>query len=160
MLEKAGTWVRKNGLGQPLDFVHPLRTLTRQSLEKYQVLAYLAAIGCGLIAGMLSPDRASALEVVRWPILALLLYTTFTQVPMAHLRNASADLRLVTATVLGNFLVIPVVVWCLMSLVADEPAIRLGVLLVLLVPCTDWFITFTHLGGGHLSACSTRSDAS
>jgi ACR3 family arsenite efflux pump ArsB len=32
--------------------------------------------------------------------------------------------------------------------VPADPAVRLGVLLVLLVPCTDWFITFTHLGGG------------
>ena len=29
-----------------------------------------------------------------------------------------------------------------------DPAVRLGVLLVLLVPCTDWYITFTHLAGG------------
>ncbi len=28
------------------------------------------------------------------------------------------------------------------------PALRLGVLLVFLVPCTDWFITFSHLGKG------------
>jgi len=35
-----------------------------------------------------------------------------------------------------------------MLLTPDDPAIRLGVLMVLLVPCTDWFITFTHLGGG------------
>jgi len=26
--------------------------------------------------------------------------------------------------------------------------LRLGVLLVLLAPCTDWFITFCQLGGG------------
>jgi len=29
--------------------------------------------------------------------------------------------------------------------------LRLGVLLVLLVPCTDWFITFAQLGGGNVS---------
>jgi ACR3 family arsenite transporter len=31
-----------------------------------------------------------------------------------------------------------------------DPALRLGVLLVLLVPCTDWFITFSQLGGGNV----------
>lgn len=31
----------------------------------------------------------------------------------------------------------------------DDPALRLGVLLVLLVPCTDWFITFTRQGVGY-----------
>jgi ACR3 family arsenite transporter len=122
--------------------------LTRQTLEKYQVIVYLAAISIGLIAGILLPGQAGFLEKLLWPLLALLLYTTFTQVPLAHLRQAFTDSRFVMAAVIGNFLLIPLAVWGLMLLVPDEPAIRLGVLLVLLVPCTDWFITFTHLGRG------------
>lgn len=122
--------------------------MTRQALEKYQILVYLAAIGCGLTAGILLPDRIGGLEAMLWPLLALLLYTTFTQVPLAHLSEAFADFRFLAAAVAGNFLLIPAVVWGLMAFVPDEPAIRVGVLLVLLVPCTDWFITFTHLGGG------------
>ncbi len=122
--------------------------LKRQSLEKYQVVIYLAAIGCGLVVGRLSPDNISFLEVLLWPLLGVLLYTTFTQVPLAHLREALTDLRFVAVAVIGNFILLPLVVSGLLMLVPDEPAIRLGVLLVLLMPCTDWFITFTHLGGG------------
>ncbi|MGO1232954.1 MAG: bile acid:sodium symporter, partial [Marinobacter sp.] len=44
--------------------------------------------------------------------------------------------------------IMPAVVWLLLFLAPADPAIRLGILLVLLVPCTDWFISFTHLGGG------------
>ena len=83
-----------------------------------------------------------------WPVLALLLYTTFTQVPLAHMRQAISDTRFVVAAVVGNFLAVPVLLWGLVPFLPDDAAIRLGVLLVLLVPCTDWFITFTHLGGG------------
>ena len=42
----------------------------------------------------------------------------------------------------------PLLVWGLIAFLPDDPALRLGVLVVLLVPCTDWFITFTHLGRG------------
>ncbi|SFL74530.1 Sodium Bile acid symporter family protein [Nitrosomonas communis] len=49
---------------------------------------------------------------------------------------------------IGNFILLPLVVSGLLMLVPDEPAIRLGVLLVLLMPRTDWCISFTHLGGG------------
>jgi arsenite transporter len=122
--------------------------LTRQALEKYQVLVYLAAIGCGLTIGILIPDRTGIVESLLWPILALLLYATFTQVPLVHLRQATADIRFATAAVIGNFLLIPALVWGMMNLLPSDPALRLGILLVLLVPCTDWFITFTHLGGG------------
>jgi len=120
----------------------------RSTLEKYQVLVYLTAIGCGLAIGVLLPGRLGVLEATLWPLLALLLYTTFSQVPLAHMRQAISDTRFLKAAVTGNFLVIPAILWGLMHWLPEDPAIRLGVLLVLLVPCTDWFITFTHLGAG------------
>lgn len=122
--------------------------MTRRNLEKYQVLFYLAAIGCGLTVGMLLPDSSGIFDALLWPILALLLYTTFTQVPLVHLRQALTDARFLTPAVVGNFLLIPASVWCASNFLPDDPAVRLGILLVLLVPCTDWFITFSHLGGG------------
>jgi ACR3 family arsenite efflux pump ArsB len=122
--------------------------LTRQSLEQFQVFIYLGAILSGLLIGFASPGTGAALESALWPILGLLLYVTFTQIPLAQVRDALVDFRFLAAAIVGNFVVIPVVVWGLMLLTPDDPAIRLGVLMVLLVPCTDWFITFTHLGGG------------
>ena len=122
--------------------------MTRQSLEKFQVFIYVGAILSGLIVGSASPGIGKALESALWPILGLLLYATFTQVPLSHFRDALVDFRFLAAAIVGNFVVLPVVVWGLMMLTPDDPAIRLGVLMVLLMPCTDWFITFTHLGGG------------
>lgn len=122
--------------------------MKRESLEKFQVIIYLAAIGTGLGVGIRFPGDVAILDVMLWPVLGVLLYTTFTQVPLAHLRAAFADARFMAAAVVGNFMLLPIVVGGLMLLMPDDPAIRLGVLLVLLVPCTDWFITFTYLGGG------------
>jgi ACR3 family arsenite efflux pump ArsB len=134
--------------------------LTRQSLEKIQVFIYLGAILSGLIIGSASPDTGAALESALWPILGLLLFTTFTQVPLSHIRDALGDFRFLTAAIVGNFVVLPIVVWGLMVLTPDDPAIRLGVLMVLLVPCTDWFITFTHLGGGDTKRAMAFTPAS
>ena len=122
--------------------------MTRETLEKYQVFIYLTFIACGLLIGSLFPSHIGFLESALWPILAILLYTTFTQVPLTHLRKAFTDTRFMSAAVIGNFVVLPLIVWCLMALGPGNPAVQLGILLVLLVPCTDWFITFTHLGGG------------
>lgn len=122
--------------------------LTRQTIEKYQVLIYFAAVGSGLIVGMAQPMWLGTLEAMLRPVLALLLYTTFTQVPLAHLRESIADRRFILAAVVGNFLIVPALVAGLAQFLPGDVAIRLGVLMVLLVPCTDWFITFTHLGGG------------
>ena len=109
---------------------------------------YLGAILVGLALGSIAPGVSDPFEALLWPALGLLLYATFTQVPLTHLPDAFRDRRFMGAVLIGNFLLVPFVVWGLLAFLPDDPAIRLGVLLVLLVPCTDWFITFTHLGGG------------
>lgn len=109
---------------------------------------YLAAIGAGLLAGSASPALGRVLEALLWPVLALLLYATFLQVPLLHLREAVRDHRFVAAVLAGNYLLVPALVFLLLPWLPPDPVLRLGVLLVLLVPCTDWFITFSQLGGG------------
>lgn len=109
---------------------------------------YLTGILLGLLVGVKFPEQSQILEWALWPLLGMLLYTTFTQVPLAHLREAFSDSRFMLAAVIGNFVVLPLIAWGLMSIDPNLPAVKLGILLVLLVPCTDWFITFTHLAGG------------
>ena len=79
-----------------------------------------------------------------------LLYTAFVQVPLLHLRDAFYERGFVAAVLIGNFVLLPGLVWVLVQWLPPDPAVRLGVLLVLLVPCTDWFITFSQLGGGNV----------
>ena len=120
----------------------------RDQLEKHQSWLYLIFIGLGLALGMGAPEFAEPLELLLWPLLGILLYATFTQIPLIHVARSFKDTRFMTALMVGNFIAIPaflafVVMWLPLS-----PAVLAGVLLVLLVPCTDWFITFTHLGKG------------
>lgn len=120
----------------------------RDQLEQHQVWIYLAAILAGMAVGWLAPEQTRHWELLLWPALGILLYTTFTRVPLVHLTSAFRDRRFLAALLTGNFIVMPLVIGALLLLLPEDPAIRLGVLLVLLVPCTDWFISFTHFGGG------------
>jgi ACR3 family arsenite efflux pump ArsB len=122
--------------------------MDRLALERRQVWIYLVAIVGGLWVGTLAPGVGPRFAAWLWPVLAALLYTTFVQVPLLHVRDAFRDRRFVLAILIGNFVLIPLAVWLALQWLPDDPALRLGVLLVLLVPCTDWFITFTQLGGG------------
>ncbi|MYL23375.1 arsenic resistance protein [Halomonas alkaliantarctica] len=119
----------------------------REALEKYQVWLYLVAIIAGISTGM-HGQAVQRFESVLWPLLGVLLYATFTQVPFLGTALAFRDRRFLAALVLGNFVAMPLVVWALVTLFALDNALMLGVLLVLLVPCTDWFISFTYLGRG------------
>ncbi|MGJ7462335.1 arsenic resistance protein [Halomonas sp. MA07-2] len=120
----------------------------RELMERHQSWIYLVAILTGLGLGLAWPAVTEPLDRLLWPLLGALLYATFTQVPLTRLSLAFQDWRFLAALLTGNFLVIPLVLGALVLWLPLEPAILVGVLLVLLVPCTDWFITFTHLGKG------------
>lgn len=125
-----------------------LGRVTRLTLERQQVWFYLAAIVIGLLVGTLAPGAGHVFEALLWPVISLLLYATFVQVPLTTIASAFKDARFLTAALIGNFVVLPLLVWGLVQFLPDDEAIRLGLLLVLLVPCTDWFITFTQLAKG------------
>lgn len=122
--------------------------LRRETLERQQVWCYLAAAVLGALIGTLWPRAGHLTEPLVWPVLALLLYATFTQLPLISLAAAFKDARFLATALLGNFVVLPLLVWGLIQWVPDNQPLRVGLLLVLLAPCTDWFITFTQLGGG------------
>lgn len=117
--------------------------LTQDILIKYQVVIYSLALLAGLAAGVRFPEHLAP-----WPLLGVLLFATFIQVPWVHLPRAFLDVRFLAAAITGNFLVVPLIVWGLLALAPPLPAVRLGILLVLVVPCTDGFITFVKLGKG------------
>lgn len=123
-------------------------------LERLQVLVYLGAIAAGLALGSTVPAAGSALGAAVLPALAALLFVTFLLVPLASIPVAFRDARFLVTALVANFVVVPLVVAVLVLLVPDEVAgvdgalVVLGVVLVLVVPCTDWFLTFTQLAGG------------
>ncbi|PCF97030.1 arsenic resistance protein [Vreelandella nigrificans] len=120
----------------------------REQLEQQQSWLYLGFICLGLSVGILAPTLTSSFEHFLWPLLGVLLYATFTQIPLLHIRQSLTDIRFMAALLTGNFIVIPALLGLLVLWLPLSPPVIAGMLLVLLVPCTDWFITFTHLGKG------------
>lgn len=117
-------------------------------LERHQVWLYLAVIAVGVAIGTLAPASGAALEVLILPLLGALLFVTFLQVPLARIPEAMRDARFLATVLVANFLVVPLVIAGLLLLVPDQPLLRAGIALVLVMPCTDWFLTFTHVARG------------
>lgn len=120
----------------------------REQLERHQSWLYLGFISLGLLLGLWAPALVTYLEQLLWPLLGVLLYATFTQIPLLRIKQSMTDTRFMAALLLGNFIIIPALLGLLVLWLPLSPPLIAGVLLVLLVPCTDWFITFTHLGKG------------
>jgi ACR3 family arsenite transporter len=119
----------------------------RDRLEGSQVAIYFAAVVLGAILAIVVPGTAAWEDAIN-PALALMLFVTFLQVPLAELGRAFASVRFLGALLAVNFVAVPLLVAVLIQLVPNDPMIRLGVLLVLLCPCIDYVVTFAHLGRG------------
>ncbi|WP_337187114.1 arsenic resistance protein [Phenylobacterium sp.] len=117
----------------------------REALEARQVAIYFAAVLAAAGLGAAVPG-AAALEAAINPALAIMLFATFLQVPLADLGRALTRVRFLGALLAANFLVAPLLVLALVQMLPPDPLLRLGVLLVLLAPCIDYVVTFAHIG--------------
>lgn len=119
-----------------------------KTLENNQILIYACAIIIGCIIGLLNVNIGSLFTPLISPLIALLMYVMFAQIPFLNLREVLSNTKFITALLIANFIAVPIVVWILIILFPLHPAILLGVCLVLLTPCIDYVIPFTKLGLG------------
>lgn len=117
----------------------------REKLENKQIGIYFATVALAALAALALPGTTALKPAVN-PALAFMLFVTFLQVPLAELGRAFTHTRFLGALLVTNFAVIPLLVAGLLPFVPGDPLIRLGVLLVLLAPCIDYVVTFSHLG--------------
>jgi ACR3 family arsenite transporter len=117
----------------------------REKLENQQVVIYFGAVIAAAVIALMVPGM-SVLERAINPALALMLFVTFLQVPVADLGRAFTRVRFLSALLFTNFIIVPFLVVCLLQFLPNDPMIRLGVLFVLLTPCIDYVVTFSHLG--------------
>ena len=117
----------------------------KEALETRQVGIYFGAVLTAGVAALLAPEIAAVRTGIN-PALALMLFSTFLQVPLADLGKAVVHVRFIAALLTANFIAIPLLVTALVQFLPDDPSVRFGVLLVQLAPCIDYVVTFSHLG--------------
>lgn len=122
--------------------------MTREQLETRQIPIYFAAVLAAIIFGLLASDTARQLEALITPAIAVLMYAMFLQIPFLDLRHGLGNRRFITALLLANFILVPLLVWAITRGLVEHPAILVGALLVLLTPCIDYVVVFTHIGKG------------
>jgi hypothetical protein len=120
-------------------------------IEKFESLLVLTAIAVGLALGQLSWVAEHAARVIV-PCLMPMLCGVFLQIPVADIREALRDYR-VTGLSLGiNFLWTPLFAWALGALFLREaPDLWVRLLMLMVTPCTDWYLVFTGLARGNVA---------
>ncbi|RBQ32775.1 arsenic resistance protein [Arcobacter sp. FW59] len=114
-------------------------------MENYQIAIYFIIIAIAILITFVVPNTSSFQSLIN-PALALMLFVTFLQVPISELTQAFKKIRFIFALLFSNFILIPLLVFGLIQFLPDNPLLKLGVLFVLLTPCVDYVVTFSHLG--------------
>lgn len=123
--------------------------MNREKLENNQVLLYVVVLAAAFGFGLMAPDLADKMGGSISIIIAILMYSMFSQIPFVSLKDTFGNRRYLTAVLLTNYLAVPVVVWILSRFLPDHTPLLLGFYLVLLTPCIDYVIVFTALGRGN-----------
>jgi len=119
-------------------------------LEKLQPLLILAAVLLGLSLGAI-PHMSDGAGHFILPLLMLMLTGVFLQVPLKRFAGAFRYRRVALASLIINFAWTPIFAWVLGWLfLHDQPALWIGLLMLLVTPCTDWYIVFTAVARGHV----------
>ncbi len=123
--------------------------ITREKVENNQIWIYVISLIIGGVLGLTNEDLGSSLDWTISPLIAILMFGMFTQIPFLKLREAILNLKFMGALLVGNFITVPIIVWILTTIFPQSSPVLLGVCLVLLTPCIDYVIVFTQLGKGN-----------
>lgn len=118
--------------------------------EKFQTVIILGAVGVGLIIGQVVFFERHA-ESFIIPFLLLMLYGLFLTIPLQHLKDAFKNRKFLSANTIINFVWTPLIAWGLGAIfLADHPALWIGFIMLMVTPCTDWYLMFTSIAKGNV----------
>lgn len=110
---------------------------------------FMAAIGTGAAAGAFVPGMSPVANTAIDPLILLLITWVLLELRVDGLGPLKRAPRLAALVWLANTLLVPAIAFALTSLLpTSDDALRIGLLIYCLFPCTDWFLGFVRLAGG------------
>ncbi len=86
------------------------------------------------------------------PFLFFMLYGLFLSIPLKEIKNGFRNLKFAGTSLTINFLWTPLLAWGLGALfLSDHPALWVGFIMLMVTPCTDWYLIFTEIAKGNVA---------
>jgi ACR3 family arsenite efflux pump ArsB len=123
---------------------------TRDWIERCQTLIIFSAIPIGLLFGLI-PLVEQYAEIFVTPFLFVMLFGAFLNISLRDYRKAFANIKFSVTTVSINFVWTPLVIWALGKLfLSGSPILQIGFIMLMVTPCTDWYLVFTGVVKGNV----------
>jgi arsenite transporter len=119
--------------------------------EKLYTFIIFVAVVVGISLGQVQPIRANVASIIV-PLLVTMLYITFLQIPLDELKEAFKNIRFTFTSIMINFVWTPIFAWFLASYFLDDhSALFIGFIMLMVTPCTDWYLIFTGIAKGNVA---------
>jgi ACR3 family arsenite efflux pump ArsB len=82
----------------------------------------------------------------------LMLLGVFWEIPIKDLKKGFTDLKFAGTSLFLNFVWIPILGWVLaLLLLRGQQDLVIGFIMLLVTPCTDWYLVFTAMARGNVA---------
>lgn len=120
-------------------------------IEKLYTFIIFLAVIIGISIGQAELIRANA-ESFIVPLLVAMLYITFLQIPIEDIKIAFKNIKFTYTSIIINFVWTPILAWLLaMVFLGDHPSLYIGFIMLMVTPCTDWYLIFTGIAKGNVA---------
>lgn len=124
-------------------------------IDKLQSIFIMSSAVIGLLLGQITWFSENGDKFIV-PFLMFMLIIVFLHVPLRDMRKAFKNLRFSGLSLGINFIWTPIFAWVLGFIFLREyPDLSVGYLMLLVTPCTDWYLVFTQLAGGKVPLAAT-----
>lgn len=119
-------------------------------ISKLQPVIIITAALLGLLLGAVTPLGTVSSGLIE-VFLMMLLYILFLSIDLKQIKKSFTNVRFTLTAVAINFVFTPLFGYLLGKVFfPGELDIRIGLLMLLVTPCTDWYLVFTGLSKGNV----------
>lgn len=120
-------------------------------LNKYHTLIIAVAVGLSLLLGQVAVFKEYAAFLIV-PFLMVMLFGLFLNVPLKNLLTSFSNLKFISANLVINFIWTPIFAYLLgLMLLEEHLSLWIGFVMLMVTPCTDWYLIFTGIAKGNTS---------
>lgn len=120
-------------------------------IEKLEPIIIFSAVIIGLIFSnieIISQNTGQLINI----FLCLMLFGLFLEVPLGDLKDSFKNVKFTSTSLIINFIWTPLFGYFLGSLfLKGNVDILIGFFMLILTPCTDWYLVFTKMAKGDLT---------
>ena len=120
-------------------------------IEKLEPIIIFSAVIIGLAFSNISLIAQNTDQLINI-FLCLMLFGLFMEVDLNELKNSFKNVKFTTASLIINFIWTPLFGYFLGSLfLKGNVDVLVGFFMLILTPCTDWYLVFTKMAKGDLT---------